>query len=81
MEQGHGGMDYLVIDAFYEALDQGLPMPIDVYDAATWMAISALSARSIQMGGMTVPFPDFTGGRWQAPHPEPDWKYRLDPAR
>ena len=80
-EQGHGGMDYLVIDAFYEALDQGLPMPIDVCDAATWMAISALSARSIQMGGMTVPFPDFTGGRWQAPRPEPDWKYRLDPAR
>ena len=78
-EQGHGGMDYLVIDAFFEALDKGLPMPIDVYDAATWMAISALSAASIEAGSVALPFPDFTEGRWQTPAPEPDWKYRMEP--
>ena len=78
-EQGHGGMDYLVIDAFFEALDRGLPMPIDVYDAATWMAISVLSAQSIAAGSVSLPFPDFTEGRWQTPAPEPDWKYRIEP--
>ena len=77
-EQGHGGMDYLVLDAFFEALDQGLPMPIDVYDAAAWMAISALSAASIAKGSQSVPFPDFTDGRWKTPRQEPDWKYRME---
>ena len=78
-EQGHGGMDYLVLDAFFEALDKGLPMPIDVYDAAAWMAISAISAASIAAGSVSLPFPDFTEGRWQHPAPEPDWKYRIEP--
>ena len=78
-EQGHGGMDYLVLDAFFEALDKGLPMPIDVYDAAAWMAISALSAESIAGGSQSVTFPDFTSGRWKEQKPEPDWKYRLEP--
>lgn len=79
-EQGHGGMDYLVIDAFYEALDKGLPMPIDVYDAACWMAITALSAESIARGSQAVAFPDFTDGRWAQTRQEPDWKYRMETA-
>ena len=79
-EQGHGGMDYLVMDAFFEALDRGLPMPIDVCDAAVWMAISVLSAQSIAAGSVALPFPDFTEGRWEHPAPEPDWKYRMDAA-
>ena len=76
-EQGHGGMDFLVIDAFFEALDKGLPMPIDVYDAATWMAITVLSAQSIAQGSVPVAFPDFTGGRWKTKKAEPVWKYRI----
>ena len=64
-----------------EALDKGLPMPIDVYDAATWMAISALSAESIKNGSQSVPFPDFTHGAWKTQREEPDWKYRLEPDR
>lgn len=44
---GHGGMDFLIMDAFFEALSRNLPMPVDVYDAATWMVISALTAQSI----------------------------------
>lgn len=39
-------------------------MPIDVYDTATWMAISVLSEESIQKGGAPVEFPDFTNGAW-----------------
>ena len=77
-EQGHGGMDFLVIDAFFEALDKGLPMPIDVYDAAVWMAISALSAQSIANGSQPVAFPDFTHGQWVNRKEEPDWKYRIE---
>lgn len=60
---GHGGMDYLVFKAFFDALKNGEPMPIDVYDTATWMSITALSEQSLITGG-AVPFPDFTKGKW-----------------
>ena len=39
-------------------------MPIDVYDAASWMAITALSEMSIAKGGQVVDIPDFTRGKW-----------------
>jgi hypothetical protein len=39
-------------------------MPIDVYDAAAWMSISALTEESIANGGMPVSVPDFTNGKW-----------------
>lgn len=61
---GHGGMDWLEFDAFFEALKSGEPMPIDVYDAASWMVISVLAEQSIALGGQPVAFPDFTRGRW-----------------
>ena len=48
------------LDSFW-ALDGGKPMPIDVYDMATWMAISVLSEESI-VTGQEVLFPDFTNG-------------------
>ena len=60
----HGGMDELMLNDFFRCLDAGLPMPIDVYDAASWMCITALTEESIQKGGMPVSIPDFTGGRW-----------------
>ena len=74
---GHDGMDFLVIDAFFEALANDLPMPIDVYDAATWMVITALSAKSIALGSQPVEFPDFTEGKWQQKKEKPDWKYKF----
>ncbi len=61
--EGHGGMDKLVFDAFYDALLAGKPMPIDVYDMATWMSISVLAEESM-ITGNTVAFPDFTDGKW-----------------
>lgn len=60
---GHGGIDYLVFKAFFDALKKGEPMPIDVYDAATWMCITALSEESLVTGGI-VSVPDFTRGKW-----------------
>jgi len=48
----------------YDALRKEKPMPIDVYDAASWMAITALSEMSIARGGAVVDIPDFTNGKW-----------------
>ena len=59
----HGGIDTRVYHDFFECLKTGAPMPIDVYDMATWMAISALSEQSIATG-QAVAFPDFTNGAW-----------------
>ncbi len=61
--EGHGGMDMLVLNAFFDALQEGKPMPIDVYDMASWMAISVLAEESM-VTGRSVVFPDFTDGKW-----------------
>lgn len=61
---GHGGMDYLIMAAFIESAMHNLKPPIDVYDTASWMAITYLSEQSVAMGGIPVPVPDFTNGRW-----------------
>ena len=61
---GHGGMDYFLLKAFFDAVKNGEEMPIDVYDAATWMAITPLSEQSVAMGGAPQPIPDFTRGAY-----------------
>ncbi|MBQ2258984.1 MAG: gfo/Idh/MocA family oxidoreductase, partial [Spirochaetales bacterium] len=61
---GHGGMDYLVMRAFLEAVRKGTQTPIDVYDSATLMAVALLSEESISLGSMPVAIPDFTDGMW-----------------
>ncbi len=63
-EAGHGGMDWFAYKAFADALKNGTPMPIDVYDGAVWQAISVLSENSIAQGGAPQTMPDFTGGKW-----------------
>ena len=61
---GHGGMDTLTMRAFFDAIRHQAETPIDVYDCAAWMSITCLSEQSIAMGGMPVPCPDFTNGKW-----------------
>lgn len=61
---GHGGMDWLVFDAYFTALRDGMVPPIDTYDTAAWMAITPLSEISIANGSMPVDVPDFTRGMW-----------------
>lgn len=61
---GHGGMDFIEFKSFFRAILNGEEMPIDVYDAAAWMAITPLSEQSIAMGGAPQPIPDFTRGAW-----------------
>lgn len=61
---GHDGIDWLVYNAFFDSVIDGVTPPIDTYDTATMMAISPLSTDSVAMGGAPVAIPDFTGGRW-----------------
>ncbi|RRD92954.1 gfo/Idh/MocA family oxidoreductase [Clostridiales bacterium COT073_COT-073] len=61
---GHDGMDWLTLAAFFKAAKERKPVPIDIYDAASWMSISCLSEESIAKGGMPVFIPDFTNGKW-----------------
>lgn len=75
---GHGGMDYLVGSAFVESIREGTEPPLDVYDAAVYSVITALSEESIAMGSMPVAFPDFTHGAWVHRKPSGAGKYALD---
>ncbi|EED7073526.1 gfo/Idh/MocA family oxidoreductase, partial [Salmonella enterica subsp. enterica serovar Typhimurium] len=45
------------------------PMPIDIYDAVTWSAITPLSEQSIANSFQTLEFPDFTAGAWRQRKP------------
>ena len=61
---GHGGMDGIMLADAVKRIQNGEEFPIDVYDAASWMVITALSEASIQLGGAVQQIPDFTRGRW-----------------
>jgi predicted dehydrogenase len=61
---GHGGMDWFVINSFVESIKRGTPYALDVYDLATWYAITPLSEQSIAEGGNVQYIPDFTRGKW-----------------
>ncbi len=63
-KRGHGGMDYLEFEAFFDCLLHNKPMPIDVYDMAAWMVITPLSEQSLREG-KCVPVPDFTRGKYK----------------
>jgi hypothetical protein len=75
---GHGGMDDLVLSAFFDSVRRKVKPPIDVYDMAAWMSITALSEQSISMGGAPVAIPDFTNGRWINREPGHVGTYSLD---
>ena len=61
---GHGGMDFIMDYRLIYCLRHGLPLDQDVYDAAEWSSIVALSEESVRNGGAPVEIPDFTRGRW-----------------
>jgi predicted dehydrogenase len=64
---GHGGMDYIEDFRLIDALRDGRPLDMDVYDAAAWSVVTALSEQSVAAGGKPVRFPDFTRGGWKTP--------------
>ena len=66
---GHGGSDYITLHQFVKAVRERTETPQDVYDAASWSAISALSEASVVQGSAPVDFPDFTREKWQTRPP------------
>jgi len=77
-EQGHGGMDYLVLRAFIEdGIIKNRP-PIDTYESALLSAVAPLSEQSIALGSQPVEIPDFTHGKWLTPEPVEETKYSLN---
>lgn len=62
---GHGGMDFIMDYRLIYCLRNGLPLDQDVYDAAEWSCIGALSAMSLEHNSAPVAVPDFTRGDWK----------------
>lgn len=53
--------DWRLIDC----LRNGLPLEMDVYDAALWTSITPLSEWSVSREGASIKVPDFTRGAWK----------------
>lgn len=66
---GHGGMDFLMTWRIIDCLRNGLPMDIDVYDAAAWSVITPLSEKSVANHSKPFDIPDFTRGSWKTNQP------------
>jgi hypothetical protein len=62
-------MDYLEDFRLIWALQNGQPLDMDVYDAASISAVTPLSEQSLAKRGQPMVFPDFMKGRWQTPRP------------
>lgn len=58
-------MNYTMDSRLINCLRRGLPLDIDVYDAAEWSCLAELSERSAREGSRPVSIPDFTHGHWQ----------------
>ncbi|MDH7493491.1 MAG: Gfo/Idh/MocA family oxidoreductase [Candidatus Saccharicenans sp.] len=67
--RGHGGMDFIEDYRLVQCLRTGQPMDMNVYDAAAWSAVSALSEKSVARNSEPVKFPDFTRGAWKTTPP------------
>lgn len=61
---GHGGMDFIMDYRLVYCLRHGLPLDMDVYDAAEWSSMGELTRISIENGSKPVRIPDFTRGDW-----------------
>ncbi len=66
---GHGGMDFIMDWRVIDCLRNGLPLDMDVYDAALWSSIGPLSEMSIVNRSNSVDVPDFTNGSWKTNKP------------
>lgn len=66
---GHGGVDYIELALFAEAVRSKTQTPIDVYDSVIMSVIIPLSGQSIARGSAPVKVPDFTKGKWKTRKP------------
>ena len=58
-------MNFTMDSRLIYCLQNGLPLDIDVYDAAEWSCLAELSQQSALEGSRPIQIPDFTCGRWQ----------------
>ena len=58
-------MNYVMDYRLIYCLRNGLPLDMDVYDAAEWSCITELSEKSALNGSIPVEIPDFTRGIWK----------------
>lgn len=66
---GHGGMDFLMDWRTIDCLRNGLPLDMDVYDAAAWSSVGPLSEKSVKNRSSSVDVPDFTSNSWKTNKP------------
>ena len=69
---GHGGMDTLMTWRLIDCLRNGIPLDMDVYDAASWSSVVMLSEWSVANEATPIHFPDFTSGSWRTNEPNMD---------
>jgi hypothetical protein len=65
MRNGDFIEDYRLV----QALRRGFTPDFDVYDAATWSAVTWLSEQSVAQCRRSIDFPDFTRGKWKSAAP------------
>lgn len=59
---GHGGMDFIMLYRVLERFRNGQAPDMDVYDAALWSSVAALSINSVTQGSAPQRFPEFLAG-------------------
>jgi hypothetical protein len=69
---GHGGVDTLLVWRLVDCLRNGIPLDMDVYDAALWSCISPLSEWSVANRSNSIDVPDFTAGAYKTNKPGMD---------
>jgi len=69
LDGAHGGMDYIMDCRLFHCLQKGLPLDMDVYDAALWSCLVELTEKSCTRRAATVDVPDFTRGAWKTATP------------
>ncbi len=62
---GHGGMDFIMDSRLIYCLRNGLPLDMNVYDAADWSCFGELTEISVKNNSSPIAFPDFTRGEWK----------------
>ena len=69
---GHWGTDLFLDWRLIDCLRHGIPLDMDVYDAAALSCIVPLSQWSVQNRSNSIDVPDFTDGAWSSNRPNMD---------
>ena len=62
---GRRWIDYVMDSRLIHCLRNGLPLDMNVYDAALWSCLVELTDTSANNNGAPIEIPDFTRGKWK----------------